>query len=955
METLTWYDIEEYVLDGDECDAVQQKILHADMVSSLMAIWAKCNDDKFYETVVTTTIPTGTYEWPLQSVATDIDVITHMVTRTEDGVCTLLQTTGVTCLDATEEVPSHFEVKGYGANAKIFFNTVTDAEYDFTITYQRNPATSIFELDESFNPEYQVPDIPPQLYSVLRDSLKARRFVSIQDWSNASPQLQLANNSFDSIKPALDKGDSADGPSVFRLTKEGPTTSLTSVGTGGTASGISSFSGLLDTDLSGMSNGDLVEYNSTTGKWEAVAPSALTANAATTENSGLVELATTAEVDAGTDTERAVTPIALEQSARSVKLDAIEAGATADLTGAEIKTLYEARPDTNAFTDSYVSQVGVNSTKVSYTDAATVALNAANRWVKQPGEPNGFENREDCVLSWNDGSRTLTLTGTYAFWSDQTRFVKTNDSFTITDTEGLHFIYYNSSGDLAELLAFNISIIDTYAYVAVLYWDAVNNVVIPTVMNEQHGSSMSAVTHTYLHNSIGTVYNAGIGITATSVDGTGNDDDNARFASSAGSMWDEDILHAITARASTDAIPILWREGAAGLWRMDNTAEFLTLKGSVRAYWNEWTGATWQLTEVTNNDYVLAHVISIPGVNEDVGSLAILMGQNEYNLLADAQDGALVEMNQLNLDGIPAQEFLPCATFILQTSTGFSNAVASKVVSTDTGDDFIDWRQVLASGLGSSSAAVAWGGITGGDPTVQSDLNALLTATDANVTANAGNISTNTGNISTNTADITTLEGEQIVQDAAIALNTAKLTANTANVTSAGALMDSEVDASIKSLALPDNTTISAAGAGLIDDASVSAMRTTLDISAANTPVTDTDDLFETSNVEAILEEIGRGGGERRSTNCTGSVTIPLYPYQRLTLTGNATLNMPTPTTQGHTLVLRISGAFTLAWGTGVEWADGSPPTYTSVALYVVSTTNGGTEWLATQVGASYS
>jgi len=46
---------------------------------------------------------------------------------------------------------------------------------------------------------------------------------------------------------------------------------------------------------------------------------------AETDAKGLVELATTAEVDAGTDTERAVTPVALENSARSVKLDAIEA------------------------------------------------------------------------------------------------------------------------------------------------------------------------------------------------------------------------------------------------------------------------------------------------------------------------------------------------------------------------------------------------------------------------------------------------------------------------------------------------------------------------------------------------------------------------------------------------------------------------------------------------------
>jgi hypothetical protein len=51
---------------------------------------------------------------------------------------------------------------------------------------------------------------------------------------------------------------------------------------------------------------------------------------------------------------------------------------------------------------------------------------------------------------------------------------------------------------------------------------------------------------------------------------------------------------------------------------------------------------------------------------------------------------------------------------------------------------------------------------------------------------------------------------------------------DTANVTAAGALMDSEVDADIKTLSLPANTTISAFGATLVDDADASAAQTTL-------------------------------------------------------------------------------------------------------------------------------
>lgn len=51
---------------------------------------------------------------------------------------------------------------------------------------------------------------------------------------------------------------------------------------------------------------------------------------------------------------------------------------------------------------------------------------------------------------------------------------------------------------------------------------------------------------------------------------------------------------------------------------------------------------------------------------------------------------------------------------------------------------------------------------------------------------------------------------------------------DTANVTAAGALMDSEVDADIKTLSLPASTTISTFGASLIDDTTNTAARTTL-------------------------------------------------------------------------------------------------------------------------------
>ena len=131
-----------------------------------------------------------------------------------------------------------------------------------------------------------------------------------------------------------------------------------------------------------------------------------------------------------------------------------------------------------------------------------------------------------------------------------------------------------------------------------------------------------------------------------------------------------------------------------------------------------------------------------------------------------------------------------------------------------------------------------------------------------------------------------------------VTANDAKLTANTTNVTNAGALMDSEVDDDIKTLALPANTTISAFGASLIDDAAASNARTTLGLGTAAT--TAASDYATLAGTQTFTGDKTFSGALTASSGLTvtgnvsasGNVTGITGSFGRLEATSNTALQL---------------------------------------------------------------
>lgn len=381
----------------------------------------------------------------------------------------------------------------------------------------------------------------------------------------------------------------------------------------------------------------------------------------------------------------------------------------------------------------------VNSNDIQVGDLPWTKLFGVGTDILEPsGWPvPGDANDADATLSYVNATRTFSLTHLSDFnvYVAGTRVTVTG---TLTkqwpDTAGTHFFYIDAAGVLQTTMSETtwVGVIGGAGCpVASLTWHSSG--VVTSLIDERHGL-MDGETHKYLHQTQGSKWiRGGGGALSGFTFGNGSLDVHAQFDVEQVLIRDEDILKLCEANGLNTFSPLVARTwakvGAEWVVKdydafpgvMQSGANYTggTYTGaSGRVAWNEITAGVGALTEATNSDFVLAHVFATTeasGNSADGGStnwgVEVILGQGEYDNTGDLEEGALLEVRNLVLAGLPFQEFVFLGSVAFQTNSGYGNSVKARTVEVeDVLGNTIDYVDLRDTGIGGGGGG--GGGVT---------------------------------------------------------------------------------------------------------------------------------------------------------------------------------------------------------------------------------------------------
>lgn len=287
-------------------------------------------------------------------------------------------------------------------------------------------------------------------------------------------------------------------------------------------------------------------------------------------------------------------------------------------------------------------------------------------------DPTGFRDHTTSTLVYNANNNTFMLSGAYPIYINGYVSNRQNDSIVVTNSSGMHFIYYDDFSGLKQ--STTPWEFESIVQVATVYVSGIKG----AVGDERHGIGMDWRTHEYLHETIGTRYATGLAATFN----------NTGFTVGTGEFYDEDIEYEVTSVLNTCDL-FYHRNSTSLTWLDDQTQYFY--KNATNMYYDNLTG----LSAVGNNQFMAVWIFA---TNDIDSTILCMLGQRTDATIGAARTNNLYE--SLSFGTLPVPEMKLLYRVIVDNDVSpYVEALDYRAVSTVSGSSYVATDHGTLTGL----------------------------------------------------------------------------------------------------------------------------------------------------------------------------------------------------------------------------------------------------------------
>lgn len=285
--------------------------------------------------------------------------------------------------------------------------------------------------------------------------------------------------------------------------------------------------------------------------------------------------------------------------------------------------------------------------------------------------PTGFPNRTDSTITYDSGTRTISVSPVgddFNYWINGKEYTQASTiSQSHADITGGYFLYKDSN-DNTVLDTSPWDIIASTVPMTFIYYNS--DLSDAFVFEERHGSDRNLQAHKEFHFNIGTYYESGLAANSYTLQPSSPTDTDNRFSITTGLISDEDIQSSIASLSAGGPYYLFYRTGADGNWAWTTSTVPFTYGTFIQ--YNEWTGSTWQLSDIANNNYSNMYVAAVPEIN-GAKQIITIVDQSEHANLLEAK--AATFLSDIDQGDFPFQELALLHKFTFGAKSSYSLAL----------------------------------------------------------------------------------------------------------------------------------------------------------------------------------------------------------------------------------------------------------------------------------------